>query len=117
MSGTSGDKNIQPDPSKASLNGMISRGAYLSGVDFSEADLSEVDLTRTYLIGARLRRANLHGADLSFSDLRLADLYQSDLSMALLRRYPLTSLLQHSDGDRNTRVPTIVVFWLKQESS
>lgn len=70
--------------SKANLEKVNLRGAYLERADLSKANLKGADLRGAYLRGSDLSNANLMGADLGYSYLKGSDLSYSCLFKANL---------------------------------
>jgi uncharacterized protein YjbI with pentapeptide repeats len=101
-----GNRNIDPDLSRADLSKaeLVDAhlgGANLGGANFSEADLTRANLARVYLCEANLVWANLGGAylggaNLSGADLRHANLGDANFSHANLSGAKLGGALLHA---------------------
>lgn len=77
---------IQPDLSRAILNGADLTGINLSKSNLQRANLSEADLNEALLNGAQLDGSDLYKADLYKADLRRAHLRNANLNRADLNR-------------------------------
>jgi uncharacterized protein YjbI with pentapeptide repeats len=78
------DRDLRPDLSAASLEGVYLRFADLSWVNLSGANLTNAMMQRCRLIGADLKGARLDHADLTSADLQLAVLSGSQMHSAKL---------------------------------